>query len=402
MKLSLTDIDIKPRTKVMVRVDFNLPLELGPTELIKYQHRLIESLPTINYLIEKRCIVILCSHAGRPKGKIDESLRLKPIGDLLAGLLNREVMSLQNVTGSDVKNYIATAPESHVILLENLRFEAGEELNDPTFARSLADLADIFVMDAFAVCHRAHASTVEITRHIDSYMGLLLEKEISNLTSIMDAPQKPYTALMGGAKVSDKIQVIDNLLPKIDNLLIGGGMANTFLKAMGFNIGLSFHEPASLAYAANLLEASTQTGVNILVPQDLVVANEFKNGRHNYTVDKNNITDDAHIMDIGIKTAIEYSKIIENSRTLMWNGPMGVFEFKEYQKGTQTISEAISQNNNLISVVGGGSTAEAVEELGISDHITHVSTGGGASLDFLSGKPLPGITALPDSYKKDH
>ena len=283
-----------------------------------------------------------------------------------------------------------------IFLLENLRFEPGEEANDVEFAKNLSAFADIFVMDAFAVCHRAHASTVEITNHLNSYMGLLLEKEIHNLSNVMQSPKPPYTALMGGAKVSDKIQVIDNLLPKINNLLIGGGMANTFLKAMGFEIGESFHEPDSLAYAANLLETSSNSGVNILLPRDVVVSDKFGSTQNQATVNINEVSKTSHIMDIGPETAIEYSTIIKDSKTLLWNGPMGVFEFKEFQVGTQAISEAISNNVNLVSVVGGGSTAEAVEELGIASHITHVSTGGGASLDYLSGKLLPGIEALPD------
>ena len=396
MKISISDIDIKPRTKVLVRVDFNLPLELGPAELKKYQHRLIESIPTIELLVQKKCIVILCSHAGRPKGKLEESLRLKPIGDLLSELLNKEVISLSSVVDQNIKSTINSASEGTIFLLENLRFEPGEEANDVELAKNLSYLADIFVMDAFAVCHRAHASTVEITNHLNSYMGLLLEKEIHNLSNVMQSPKPPYTALMGGAKVSDKIQVIDNLLPKINNLLIGGGMANTFLKAMGFEIGESFLEPDSLAYAANLLETSSNSGVNILLPRDVVVSDKFGSTQNQATVNINEVSKTSHIMDIGPETAIEYSTIIKDSKTLLWNGPMGVFEFKEFQVGTQAISEAISNNVNLVSVVGGGSTAEAVEELGIASHITHVSTGGGASLDYLSGKLLPGIEALPD------
>ena len=396
MKISISDIDIKPRTKVLVRVDFNLPLELGPAELKKYQHRLIESIPTIELLVQKKCIVILCSHAGRPKGKLEESLRLKPIGELLSELLNKEVISLSSVVDQNIKSTINSASEGTIFLLENLRFEPGEEANDVELAKNLSYLADIFVMDAFAVCHRAHASTVEITNHLNSYMGLLLEKEIHNLSNVMQSPNPPYSALMGGAKVSDKIQVIDNLLPKINNLLIGGGMANTFLKAMGFEIGESFHEPDYLAYAANLLETSSNSGVNILLPRDVVVSDKFGSTQNQATVNINEVSKTSHIMDIGPETAIEYSTIIKDSKTLLWNGPMGVFEFKEFQVGTQAISEAISNNVNLVSVVGGGSTAEAVEELGIASHITHVSTGGGASLDYLSGKLLPGIEALPD------
>ncbi len=396
MKRSIRDIDIKPGTRVLVRVDFNLPLELGPTELRKYQHRLVESIPTIKFLIDRQCKIILCSHAGRPKGVIDNSLRLSPIGELLSELLNKEVTSIPTTIGSEASNFIKAAPESSVTLLENLRFHSGEEANETEFAHELSKLADIFVMDAFAVCHRAHASTVEITKHLDSYMGLLLEKEIVNLSAVMQAPKEPYSALMGGAKVSDKIQVIDNLIPKIDNLLIGGGMANTFLKAMGFEIGESFYEPDSLAYAANLLESSKSSDINILLPEDVIVSSEFGSSGSHHAVNITDISYDAHIMDIGERTATTYASIIQSSKTLLWNGPMGVFEYKEFQKGTHEISTSITQNENLVSVVGGGSTAEAVEELEISEYITHVSTGGGASLDFLAGKPLPGIEALPN------
>ena len=396
MKISISDIEIEPRTKVLLRVDFNLPLELGPSELKKYQHRLVESLPTIKSLISHQCIVVLCSHAGRPKGKIDESLRLKPIGDLLADLLGQEVICLSSVIGDNIRQEIDSAPKGTIFLLENLRFEPGEESNDDQFAESLSQLGDIFVMDAFAVCHRAHASTVQITNHLESYMGLLLEKEVENLSNVMKSPKPPYTVLMGGAKVSDKIQVIDNLLPQINNLLIGGGMANTFLKAMGFEIGESFYEPDSLAYASNLLEITSKSGVTILLPTDLVITNEFSSSSPSSIVKLSEIPPSSHIMDIGPQTSLKYSSMIDQSNTLLWNGPMGVFEFEEFQAGTRHIAESIANNTKLISVVGGGSTAEAVEELGISSHITHVSTGGGASLDFLSGKPLPGIEALPD------
>ena len=397
MKLSLKEINLNPSTKVLVRVDFNIPLELGKKELEKYQHRLRESIPTINYLVQNKCRVVLCTHVGRPKGQVDESLRLKPIAHLLSSLLGQPVTYIPEVIGPNVKTEIEAMQPGEVALIENLRFDPGEEQNDPEFASKLASLCDLYVMDGFAVAHRAHASTVGIQNYLPSCMGLLVEKEVVNLTKILQSTTKPYVALMGGSKVSDKILLIDNLLSKIDYLLIGGGMANTFLKAQGHPIGQSAYEPELLEYASNLMQIASEKQVQLMIPTDLIVSETFSNDVGFNLFNKGGTPSNSHIMDIGPDTIYTYSKIISQAKSLIWNGPMGVFEFPNFKTGTRDIGNAVASNQDMVSVVGGGSTAEAVEELNIAAKITHVSTGGGASLDFMSGTALPGITSLPDS-----
>ena len=342
--------------------------------------------------------MILCSHLGRPGGKVVEDLRLAPVGDRLAALLDHPVKSLPEIIGAAVESEISRMAPGNVVLLENLRFDPGEEKNDPDFARSLARLADLFVMDAFAVAHRAHASTVGVTEHLPSVMGFLVGKEVSALGRALEAPEKPLAALMGGAKVSDKILVLENLLGKLDHLFIGGGMCVTFLNALGYNTGSSRVEDDRLDFAKEIVERAKSHGIAVHLPDDLVVASEFgPEPSRVETVEAVRVPDASFIMDIGPNSARQFAQELNGCKTIIWNGPMGVFEMPRFSEGTRTVATAIAGQTGVTTVVGGGSTAEAVEELGLMERMTHVSTGGGASLEFLEGRELPGIAALPDA-----
>ncbi len=385
--------------RVLVRVDFNIPIEQGVEAIASYDQRLRATLPTIRYLIDQGCRVILSSHLGRPGGEEVDSLRLAPVGDRLATLLGSPVNCLRETVGPGVKKFIASMGPGEVALLENLRFQAGEEKNDPDFARSLATLADCFVMDAFAVAHRAHASTVGVPGLLPSAMGLLVQREVESLGRALDikAEGRPLAALMGGAKVGDKILVLENLLAKLDYLIIGGGMSVTFLKAQGYDTGASSVEEDRLDFAKEVLTRATSLGVQVHLPVDVVVADRFADDAAGVeTVLVNHVPPGWLIMDIGETTARLFSESLAQCKTIVWNGPMGVFEMPNFSQGTRTVAGAIANLKGVTSVVGGGSTAEAVEELGLMDRMTHVSTGGGASLEFLEGKELPGIAALPD------
>ena len=399
VKRSLKDLDVNGK-RVLVRVDFNLPIEeLGVEAIASYDQRLRATLPTIRYLLERDCRVILCSHLGRPKGEVVESLRLAPVGDRLAVLLERPVRTLKNCIWWDVVSAAGAMAPGEIALLENLRFHPGEEKNDPEFAGALASLADCFVMDAFAVVHRAHASTVGLPQHLPSAMGLLVQREVEALSLALDVSEeeKPLAALMGGAKVSDKILVLQNLLDKLDHLFIGGGMSVTFLHAVGYGTGASSFEEERLEFAREILARPGKGGVQLHLPLDLVVANRFAaDAPEVRTVPVNQVPEGWFIMDIGETTARRFSDSLGQCRTI-WNGPMGVFEMPRFSQGTRAVAEAIAGLRGVTSVVGGGSTSEAVEELGLMDRMTHVSTGGGASLEFLEGKELPGIAALPDA-----
>ena len=397
VKRSLDRLDVNGK-KVLVRVDFNVPIEQGIKAIASYDQRLRATLPTIHYLVERDCKVILCSHLGRPAGKVDEGLRLEPVGDRLALLLGRPVTSLQDCIGPEIEARIAEMGPGGIVLLENLRFHPGEEKNDPQFIQGLANLADCFVMDAFAVAHRAHASTVGITAALPSAMGLLVQREVESLGKALEAPEKPLAALMGGAKVSDKILVLENLLDKLDQLYIGGGMAVTFLHAQGFNTGASSIEEDRLEFAREIMDRAQAQGIQVFLPQDFVVAAEFAaEPSRTRTYPASQVPDGWYIMDIGENTAMAFAQQLQNCRTIIWNGPMGVFEMPRFSYGTKTVANAIAGLAGATTVVGGGSTAEAVEELGLMERMTHVSTGGGASLEFLEGKDLPGIAALPDA-----
>ncbi|MDA0262596.1 MAG: phosphoglycerate kinase [Chloroflexi bacterium] len=384
--------------RVLVRVDFNVPIDQGIEGISLYDQRLRATLPTIRYLIEKDCRVVLCSHLGRPNGEVVEGLRLAPVGDRLAILLERPVRSIPEATGPSVAAAISEMSAGDVLLLENLRFHPGEEKNDGAFACELADSVDCFVMDAFAVAHRAHASTVGVTKFLPSAMGLLVQKEVESMGRALESPEKPLAALMGGAKVSDKILLLDNLLEKLDYLIIGGGMCVTFLNAMGYSTGASRIEEDRLDFAREIMQRAEAAGVKLYLPDYVVIANEFAADPGDVDVmHVGDVPDGWYIMDIDPSSAQEFSKALGKCKTIIWNGPMGVFEMPRFSEGTRSVANAIAALSGVTTVVGGGSTAEAVEELGLMDKMTHVSTGGGASLEFLEGKELPGIAALPDA-----
>ena len=382
---------------MLVRVDFNVPIDQGIEGISLYDQRLRATLPTINYLVEQGSKVVLCSHLGRPKGEVVEELRLAPVGDRLAFLLERPVKSLPEITGPMVSDAIAAMAPGDVVLLENLRFNPGEEQNDEAFACELSDSVDCFVNDAFAVCHRAHASTAGITKFLPSAMGLLVQREVTEMGKALENPDKPLAALMGGAKVSDKILLLDNLLEDLDHLFIGGGMSVTFLNALGFLTGDSRIEEDRLEFARQIMERAKKSKTEVHLPDYVVIANEFKPDPSDIDVmHVGDVPDGWYIMDIAPSAAQEFSETLRKCKTIIWNGPMGVFEMPKFSKGTRTVAEAIAKLEDVTSVVGGGSTAEAIEELGLMDKMTHVSTGGGASLEFLEGKELPGIAALPE------
>ena len=396
-KRTLSQLDVSGKT-VLVRVDFNVPIEQGVDAIANYDQRLRATLPTLEYLLERESKIILCSHLGRPRGQVDETLRLGPVGDRLGVLLNRPVVSLPNCIGPDVAVAISQMSAGDIYLLENLRFHPGEEKNDDSFAEELAGLADCFVMDAFAVAHRAHASTVGLPELLPSAMGLLTQREVESLGLALGEPGRPLAALMGGAKVSDKILVLENLLPRLDHLFIGGGMATTFLMAAGKTVGASSVEEDRLEFARDVLSRADAHGVSVHLPDDVVVADEFGERPNSVaTTSVDAVPDGWYIMDVGEATASRYAAQLAGCKTILWNGPMGVFEMDRFSAGTRTVADSIAGLQGAITVVGGGSTAEAVESLGLMDRMTHVSTGGGASLEFLEGRELPGISALPDA-----
>ncbi len=396
-KRTLSQLDVSGKT-VLVRVDFNVPIEQGVDAIANYDQRLRATLPTIEYLLERQSKIVLCSHLGRPRGQVDETLRLGPVGDRLGVLLNRLVVSLPDCIGPDVAGAISQMSAGDIYLLENLRFHSGEEDNDDSFAGELAGLADCFVMDAFAVAHRAHASTVGLPQLLPSAMGLLTQREVESLGLALGEPGRPLAALMGGAKVSDKILVLENLLPRLDHLFIGGGMATTFLAAAGKTVGASSVEEDRLEFARDVLSRADAHGVSVHLPDDVVVADEFGERPNSVaTTSVDAVPDGWYIMDVGEATASRYAAQLAGCKTILWNGPMGVFEMDRFSAGTRTVADSIAGLQGATTVVGGGSTAEAVESLGLMDRMTHVSTGGGASLEFLEGRELPGISALPDA-----
>lgn len=396
-KRTLQQLDVQGKT-VLVRVDFNIPIQQGAEAVAQYDHRLRAVLPTINYLQERDCRIVICSHLGRPRGRVDEALRLFPIAERLAVLLGRPVAALPDCIGDEVAAAIASLEKGGVCLLENLRFHAGEEKNAAGFVDELAALADCFVMDAFAVAHRAHASTVGVPQRLPSAMGLLTQREVEAIGHAMAEPERPLAALLGGAKVSDKILVLENLLERLDQLCVGGGMAVTFLAAQGCPVGASSIEDDRLDFARAVIARAEQHGVALHLPTDVVAASEFAA----HPIESQTFAADAvpagwHIMDIGGATANAFSATLASCRTIIWNGPMGVFEMERFKAGTRVVAGAIAGLPGVTTVVGGGSTAEAAESLGLDGLMTHVSTGGGAALEFLEGKELPGLAALPDA-----
>ena len=398
-KRPLAALDAAGKT-VLVRVDFNLPIEQGVGSIASYDQRLRATLPTIRCLREQQCRVILCSHLGRPDGQVVEALRLAPVGERLETLLGCPVLCLSECVGPNVKAAVDGSRPGDVLLLENLRFSPGEEANDPGFAQELAALADCFVMDAFAVAHRAHASTVGVPGILPSAMGLLVEREVQSLGLALEIQDenKPLAALLGGAKVADKILILENLLDKLDHLVIGGGMAVTFLHALGTPTGASAVEVERLDFAREILDRANKESVQVHLPADVVVADRFAPDAETVkSVDAGGVPDGYFIVDIGDAAVAQFSEALAKCRTIIWNGPMGVFEMERFSHGTRKVAASIAGLENVTTVVGGGSTAEAVEAMGLVDSMTHVSTGGGASLEFMEGKDLPGIAALPDA-----
>lgn len=384
----LTELSVSEK-RVLVRVDFNVPLEGGE---VADDSRLRACLPTINYLREHRARIILCSHLGRPKGK-DPSLSLNPVARRLSQLLGITVALAPDCIGEGVKRLVEGLKPGEVLLLENLRFHPGEEKNDEGFARELAELADFYVNDAFAVSHRAHASVEAITRFLPSAAGFLLEKEINMLGQLLRSPAHPFAALLGGAKVQDKMGVLDKLLERVDKLLIGGGMVATFLKALGCAVGNSAVEEDRLEYCLQIMDRAASGKKKVILPKDVLVTTEIRSGAPVQVVEVVSIPEGYVIADIGPEAVRQFSRELEECRTVFWNGPMGVFEIPEFSRGTRELAYLLARLE-ATTVVGGGSTVEAVTELGVADRLSHVSTGGGASLEFLEGRTLPGIAAL--------
>ena len=393
MKKTVKDVDVRSK-RVLVRVDYNVPLDANGN--VSDDKRITASLPTINYLLEQGARIILCSHLGRPKGEVKKEFSLAPVAKRLKELLpNVNIYFASDCIGEEAQQKAAALKDGEILLLENLRFHKEEEKNDPEFAKKLASLAEIYVNDAFGTVHRAHASTAGVAAYLPAVAGFLIGKELSIMGGALENPERPFVAILGGAKVADKIGVITNLLNKCDTLLIGGGMAYTFFKAMGYEIGDSLLDAESIDLAKQLMEKAKQKGVKLLLPVDTVVAKAFAADAEHMTVAANAIPAGWQGLDIGEKTRELFSAEIKNAKTVIWNGPMGVFEFPEFAKGTEAVAKACAECGGT-TIIGGGDSASAVKKLGYADKMTHISTGGGASLEFLEGKVLPGVAALND------
>ena len=392
-KKTVRDIDVKGK-KVLCRCDFNVPQDKA-TGAITDDKRIAAALPTLNYLLDQGAAVIACSHLGKPKGEWKESLTLAPVARRLSELLGREVIFARDVVGEDACAKAAALQPGQIMLLENLRFEPGEEKNDPAFAKKLADLAEVYVSDAFGTVHRAHASTAGVAAYLPAVSGLLIEKELEIMGGALANPRRPLVAILGGAKVSSKIGVINNLLDIADTIIIGGGMAYTFIKALGGSVGTSLLEEDRLDYCREMMDKAKAKGVKFLLPVDTLCAAEFSADAKPELVDTMAIPDDRMGMDIGPKTIALFSDAVKDAGTVIWNGPMGVFEFPAFAEGTRALAKALA-DTDAITIVGGGDSAAAVTQLGYADKMTHISTGGGASLEFLEGKELPGVACLLD------
>jgi phosphoglycerate kinase len=388
-KKTLKDLDVKGK-KVFCRVDFNVPMKDGE---VTDDTRIKAALPTIKHLSDNGAKVILASHLGRPKGQVVEELRLNPVANRLSELSGKEVVKTDAVYGDEVNEAIANLNDGDLLLIENVRFEAGEEKNDPALAQSFADMADFYVNDAFGAAHRAHASTTGVAEKLPAAAGFLLEKEISVLSKALENPERPFTAIIGGAKVKDKIDVIDNLLDKVDNLIIGGGLAYTFIKAQGHEIGKSLLEEDKMDLAKEFMKKAEEKGVNFVLPEDVIIADDFSEEANTKEVSIEEIPADWEALDIGPKTREKYSKIVSESKLVIWNGPMGVFELNVFANGTKAVAEALATTEGY-TIIGGGDSAAAAEKFNLADKMDHVSTGGGASLEFMEGKVLPGVAAL--------
>lgn len=390
-KKTIRDIELNGQ-RVFCRVDFNVPMEDGK---VTDDTRIKAAVPTIEYMTNEGAKVILASHLGRPKGEVNEDMRLTPAGDKLSELLGKPVKKLDSSIGEEVEKAIAEMKEGDVLLLENVRFHAGEEKNDAELAKHFADLADVFVNDAFGTAHRAHASTAGIAQYIPGVLGFLLEKELDILGKALSNPERPFTAIIGGAKVKDKIGVIDNLLDKVDNLLIGGGLSYTFTRAQGHETGDSLVEEDKVELAKSFIDKAKRKNVALYLPTDAVVANKFSADAQTKTLAVDEITEGWMGLDIGPETAERYKQVIKDSKFVIWNGPMGVFEMEPFANGTKTVADAMAETS-AYTVIGGGDSAAAVEKFGVADKMDHVSTGGGASLEFMEGKELPGVAVLQD------
>ena len=392
-KKTIRDIDVNGK-KVLVRCDFNVPQDLE-TGKITDNRRIKGALPTIQYLIDNNAKVILCSHLGRPKGEVNEKYSLKIVAEELSNLLGKEVKLAKDIVGDSAKELVSNMQNGDVVLLENVRFDAREEKNDRELSKELASLAEIYVNDAFGTAHRAHSSTAGVAEFLPAVSGFLIEKEIQFLGDALENPERPFVAILGGAKVSDKIAVIENLIEKVDKLLIGGGMAFTFLKAQGHKIGKSICEEDKLDLARELLEKASAKGVEIVLPVDSNITTEYSNDTENKIVHSQDIPEEWEGLDIGPDTINKFKEILKTAKTVMWNGPLGVCEFPKYEVGTKEIATELG-NIDAVTIIGGGDSAAAIEKLGLADKMTHISTGGGASLEFLEGKQLPGIECLQD------
>ena len=390
-KKTVKDIDLRGK-KVIVRCDFNVPLDENGN--ITDNRRIVGALDTIKYLLEQDAKVILVSHLGRPKGEVKPEFSLKPVAKELSKLLGKEVKLATDIIGESAKQLTSEMAEGDVVLLENVRFDAREEKNDLEFAKELASMAEIYVNDAFGTAHRAHSSTAGIAEYLPAVSGFLMEKELNFLGTALENPERPFVAILGGAKVSDKIAVIDNLLGKVDSLIIGGAMANTFIKAMGYGVGKSLCEDDKIDLAKELMEKAKAKNVKLILPIDAKLGKEFSKDTESKIVDISEVPDDWSIFDVGPKTIDLYKSELEKAKTIVWNGPVGLFEFDQFAVGTNEVATILASLENSITIIGGGDSAAAVEKSGLASKMTHISTGGGASLEFLEGKKLPGVECL--------
>jgi len=396
-KLTIRDIEISDK-RVLVRVDFNVPLS-GKNGAIMDDSRIKAALPTIKYLVDRGAKVILGSHLGRPDGKVVDKLRMTVVAQRLSQILGKQVGVTKNCIGAETEKSIASLKNGDVILLENLRFHSAEEWDNPVFARALSRLGDVYVNDAFGTSHRSHASIVGIAEYLPSVAGLLLEKELNTLGVLLENPLRPFAAILGGAKVSDKVRMLTNIMDKIDHIIIGGGMAATFLKAKSYEIGLSLIEEDRIQTAAELMEKAEKNGVRILLPIDVIVTEEIKEQAKGTTVSAKNILPEQRIVDIGPQTIKSFYSDIRRCKTVFWNGPMGVYEIPQFAEGTKAVAKLLA-SLQAASIIGGGSTAEIVSNMGLANQMSFVSTGGGASLKFLSGEKLPGVETLLDKESR--
>ena len=392
-KKTIKDIDVKGK-KVLVRCDFNVPLDENKN--ITDNRRIVGAIPTIKYLLDNDCKVILCSHLGRPKGEVKKEFSLAPVAKELSKLLDREVKLADDIIGESAKTLTANMENGDIVLLENVRFDAREEANNPEFAKELASMAELYVNDAFGTAHRAHSSTAGVAAYLPAVAGFLMEKELNFLGTTLENPERPFMAILGGKKVSDKIGVIDSLLEKVNTLMIGGGMAYTFFKAMGYNVGNSICELDKLDLAKGLMEKAKAKGVKLMLPVDTRVGKEFSADTESKTVKYTEIPDGWEGFDIGEETIKMYEEELSKAKTVIWNGPLGLFEFDQFAKGTNSVAQYLGNLKGVTTIIGGGDSAAAIEKLGIGNKFTHISTGGGASLEFLEGKKLPGVECLLD------